>query len=427
MKRLIPILTALLFATAVHANDGTFYAKGNILVPIHETDISIFREVLTISIGLDRYATVDVYYEFFNPKAEKTVTMAFEADAPQSPGVPLNRDGTHPFIQDFTVTMNGESLPCRNSVFTWNRERKADYTPLDLEKWICNMDYVNEQEDPELLCDGNELYNEELDSFVCFAYGYFFNATFKEGLNTVHHTYRYHMNETVMADFQLPYWLTPAARWAGGKIGDFTLRITGPAGTGICMENSPFAEEQWKPSPTLYFFSNGESRYMLATLIGNPIEWHARDFVPDRNIMIYAEDMIGGHRHYYDPMARVVVEDDSHVCLYMGEDGDHYFVEAQDYGWVDKRTGHIETYSAKDGQGYITARGFDPVSVRKEPAEDSPVIYSIRDTPGELPQVFECLGYYSVRSYGDWFKIDVEGKAGYVKSYLVEWSPLNLW
>ena len=87
------------------ANDGVYFTSGNFLVPTQETDISISKEILTITIGKDNYARVDVYYEFTNSGAPKTVTMAFEADAPYNSGEQLNLNGAHPFIHDFTVNM----------------------------------------------------------------------------------------------------------------------------------------------------------------------------------------------------------------------------------------------------------------------------------------------------------------------------------
>ena len=92
------------------ANDGVYFTSGNFLVPTQETDISVSKEILTITIGKDSYARVDVYYEFTNSGAPKTVTMAFEADAPYNSGEQLDLNGAHPFIHDFTVNMNGNTL-----------------------------------------------------------------------------------------------------------------------------------------------------------------------------------------------------------------------------------------------------------------------------------------------------------------------------
>ena len=114
MKKFALVLLSLLFVTTIKANDAVFYMSGASLVPIKETNISISKEILTITVGKDDYATVDVYYEFYNPKKKKTVTMAFEAMAPSYGNV--NTDGAHPYIKDFTVEMNGNSLPFENAL-----------------------------------------------------------------------------------------------------------------------------------------------------------------------------------------------------------------------------------------------------------------------------------------------------------------------
>ena len=43
----------------VSANDGVYFTSGNFLVPTQETDISVSKEILTITIGKDNYARVD--------------------------------------------------------------------------------------------------------------------------------------------------------------------------------------------------------------------------------------------------------------------------------------------------------------------------------------------------------------------------------
>ena len=55
------ILLLMLIGTSfVSANDGVYFANGSQLVPIRETDISVSREVLTISLCDDGFARVEV-------------------------------------------------------------------------------------------------------------------------------------------------------------------------------------------------------------------------------------------------------------------------------------------------------------------------------------------------------------------------------
>ena len=74
------ILAMLCMAVSLPAaaNDGIYYTKGNQLVPLQETDISVRCEVLTISLMDNGMARVDVQYEFWNPGGAKRLTMGFE-------------------------------------------------------------------------------------------------------------------------------------------------------------------------------------------------------------------------------------------------------------------------------------------------------------------------------------------------------------
>ena len=52
MKKFLTAIMCLV-ASVTMANDGVFFVNGNQLVPVNEADISISKEVLTISIGDD--------------------------------------------------------------------------------------------------------------------------------------------------------------------------------------------------------------------------------------------------------------------------------------------------------------------------------------------------------------------------------------
>ena len=224
MKTLkICILTIFCIAMALPAvaNDGTYYTRGNQLIPLQETNISVRREVLTISLMDNGFARVDVQYEFWNPGVAKTVTMGFEADPPYNFDYKFYPDGRHPSISLFTVEMNGRTLPYRNAacVLEENQNCKLPLRYVDTTKRY----YV---------FDNNLLYEDDgrneptdFDAGLPFAYVYYFEADFQPGLNRVHHSYVYKMSTNVGSPFIVEYKLTPAARWAGGNIEDFTLTI----------------------------------------------------------------------------------------------------------------------------------------------------------------------------------------------------------
>ena len=97
MKRLTTLLFWLI-ALLASANDGVYYVNGNQIVPLKETDIAVTKEVLTITMGNDKFARVDVQYEFTNRGKAKTIDVGFEAQGPYDPGDDsgINKAGKHP-------------------------------------------------------------------------------------------------------------------------------------------------------------------------------------------------------------------------------------------------------------------------------------------------------------------------------------------
>lgn len=67
LQRLVALCWFSVAFVAAFANDGIYSTSGNQLLPLVETDIHVWREVLTLSWGEDRTADVDVYYAYYNP------------------------------------------------------------------------------------------------------------------------------------------------------------------------------------------------------------------------------------------------------------------------------------------------------------------------------------------------------------------------
>ena len=109
MKRATILLLFCFSALFAFANDGVFYAAGNQLIPITETDISVKKEVLTIN-RVGDHLEVIVYYEFFNPVGEKELLVGFEAKSAYNGRDPMSTFPAHPHIRNFKVVLNGETL-----------------------------------------------------------------------------------------------------------------------------------------------------------------------------------------------------------------------------------------------------------------------------------------------------------------------------
>lgn len=98
-----------------------------------------------------------------------------------------------------------------------------------------------------------------------------------------------------------------------------------------------------------------------------------------------------------------------------------YTVSVQDDYDVPKTGNHVEVFSAVKGQG-IVYRHPDRVgniNVRKGPSTKTAVIAKIPDCEGELPEVYDCLGLVK-----GWYKINIEGKIGYVRADLMSWDGM---
>lgn len=304
----------------VQANDGTYYTKGNQLVPLQETDISVRREVLTISLMDNGMARVDVQYEFWNPGPAKRLTMGFEADPPYNFDYKFYPDGRHPSISLFTVEMNGRQLEYSNAVCV------ADTLPLtkikDLKRyymWDNNWLYDTANADPK------SAYNVPIDydAGIPFAYVYYFDADFQPGLNRVHHTYVYRMSTGVGFPYLVEYKLTPAARWAGGKIDDFTLTIRADStAKHFFVYDSAFGD-------TPFVVGEGMGKMRRSSTYGTPIEvslrngaitLHINNFTPQTELNIRGV----GYEGHYDGNACIAGgtydrTDGEYWCPYEGQ------------------------------------------------------------------------------------------------------------
>ena len=265
-----------LLSLEVFANDGAFYAAGNHLIPIQETSISVKKEILSLKKVNNDFIDVSVNYEFFNPGSEKTIIVGFEAGSPMGDVDSRPKNGQHPYIYDFTVMLNGGFLKYEvayvdDSMYARNGEVKSKNLNHLVNK-SANMDYMD------------------------FGYVYHFKANFKTGKNTIHHTYRMHMSNSVEAEYRVNYILTAAKRWANKQIDDFTLILdmgnfesynlaqsffSGMGGwtlTGIGrMKDSIFNDYTLEPVKMLRFhIRNGIAIYQK------------RDFKPDGEIELFA-------------------------------------------------------------------------------------------------------------------------------------------
>lgn len=190
---------------SIFANDGAFYASGNQLIPIEETEISIQKEILKIERLHNDLVRVDVDYTFLNPGSEKQLLVGFEAPSPSGDVDGTPKNGMHPYISQFVVTVNNSALPFKCSIVKTSEYYEKGKLKEVSEKEAMG-DYFNENE-PE------------------FFYVYHFQAVFKKGINKISHSYFLKLSGSIDMPYQFEYILTAATRWANKSIQDFTLIV----------------------------------------------------------------------------------------------------------------------------------------------------------------------------------------------------------
>ena len=321
---------ALLFVMScatVKANDGVYYVSGNHLVPMQETDISVRKEVLTIYLQNDGFAYVDVSYEFWNPgNTTKKILMGFEADHPSDNTVVFEPESPiwhsfigHPFIYNFTVEMNSRQLDfqtarCLSNNFNMDSLISQDSLSKKVQYLFDpnNEDYIDTTGMDDI--DYSDIYNRYL---YCYNnYVYYFEAEFKPGLNKVHHTYRYKMGSSTENPWNLHYSLTPAARWAGGKIDDFTLIVHSdkmPSHFFMPLSINPEAEfevvegigKMRRTAHRMYGFYEDTTDYDRGTdcyevyIRNGAVSWHKKDFRPMSEMVIECPTSYSEIRDFY--------------------------------------------------------------------------------------------------------------------------------
>ena len=261
------------------ANDAVFYASGNQLVPLQETDIAVKKEVLTITLTDKNIAKVDVLYTFYNNGEDKTVLMGFESQPLAWSHADYQPSGIDPHIKDFMVEMNGEKLNVKNGVVHGKKFDIKDEIQID------------------------------------YTYVYSFLPTFKKGENIVHHTYSYDTSYGADLAFSIDYKLTPAIRWANKQIDDFTLIIEAPntakhfliySEKEFFIYNDIFAASSFEINSgvgktrrnTIRGRDDKTINVEEVTIRNGSVKWHKENFAPSDEMYISSTEGINGYESY---------------------------------------------------------------------------------------------------------------------------------
>ena len=283
MKKLFISLALILSFLAVMANDGAFYSEGTHLIPITETDISVQKEILTITRvqgdnSWNIKYNVNVYYEFFNPGKAKDLIVGFESMPPGEGTI----DDSYPYnpeISNFKVIMNGAELPYEASIvpFEGKYYQDGEFQELSLE-YVSNFD--------EYFYYGNLF-------FV-----YHFNAHFNEGLNIINHTYTFYGEAYILSEYIFDYVLTAANRWANNGIDDFTLILDMGDRQSFCVAPTFFnGTQDWTidgkgrvkidPGYISYVFECDNEEAPVFHIQQGKVVFHKKNFHPEGELYIH--------------------------------------------------------------------------------------------------------------------------------------------
>jgi hypothetical protein len=186
MKKYLLVIFVFTICNVLLANDGSFYASGNTLIPLKETVIHLKKEILDLTYN-GGFMQVNIYFEFMNPGEEKNLTVGFVT--PPAAGDVRDDEIAHPQIKDFFVQVNSQLLEYK----------------------IAKMNGTGFKVSTKL-AEGND--------FV-----YYFNVKFKKGMTVIKHSYAYRGGANVENIYDYAYRLTTGTSWAGNAIDDFELNI----------------------------------------------------------------------------------------------------------------------------------------------------------------------------------------------------------
>lgn len=291
MKNLPILLILLLNTNLILANDGAFYAKGNQLIPISETTISIKKEILSLKKIKDERIEVTVYYEFFNPGNDKELIVGFEAFSPAGDVNASPKNGQHPYMRDFTVEMNGKML-------------KYDVAYVNDTTYYQNGIIKSK----DLSSIESEITNE---NYVDFYYVYHFKTKFIKGLNIVKHTYNYDLSGSVDLHYDFEYVLTAANRWGNNQIDDFTLIMDLGEFESFNVSKSFFKDkEDWlingrgkSKDVEGYEYGHSEEDAVKFYLQKGTLIFSKKNFKPVDELFVYTENYWGIENLEYIPFS----------------------------------------------------------------------------------------------------------------------------
>lgn len=260
----------ILIATVSFSNDWEFSSRGENIVPIETSQVSIKKEQIKMKIvndGMD----VKVKFIFDSPVSEEKIIGFITPEGGFDDDENYQWDGEM-YFKNFTTVVNGKTVKS-------NVEKMKDFYKKNL-----------------LSKEEMQKYNVEKykDSYI-----YYFKANFVKGENTVEHSYNYSGSYGVgYIDFQ--YVWTTISKWKNKKVDDFELIIE----PGTSFVSLPYTF--WKNERKVNWEIIGEGKIdtavqtitdsntkekkvlkrVYARLKSGYIRYKTKDFAPDNEFLI---------------------------------------------------------------------------------------------------------------------------------------------
>jgi len=251
-------------------NDWEFSSRGENIVPIETSQVSIKKEEIRMKVVNDGM-NVKVKFIFNSPVSEEKIIGFITPEGGFDDDENYQWDGEMHF-KNFTTVVNGKTVKS-------NVEKMKDFYKKNL-----------------LSKEEMKKYNVEKykDSYI-----YYFKANFKKGDNTVEHSYNYSGSHGVgYIDFQ--YVWTTISKWKNKKVDDFELTIE----PGTSFVSLPYTF--WKNERKVNWEIVGEGkidtavqtitdsntkekkvlRRVYARLKNGYIRYRTKDFAPDNEFLM---------------------------------------------------------------------------------------------------------------------------------------------
>jgi len=181
----------LLFSLGAAANDSSFYSEGDHLIPLDAPDVAIRKEKLVMTRLANDWMLIQVDFVFHSPSA-----------GVRKLGFVTPPTETHS-IEGFKTEVNGQAVP---SEIRW-------------------LEYTHTGKDEIGLVEGDDFqplcWRNDTDPYSKVLV-YRFDAPFRKGLNTVHHSYLYY-GRIGSYGRQYDYVITTIQNWKNKQVDEFEL------------------------------------------------------------------------------------------------------------------------------------------------------------------------------------------------------------